>query len=105
MTARIDLNDLGRRLDLRKRPRSWGGNCPARNYHGGFALKAGKHGGVRAYCANGCTLDQLDDALTRALGSDWKPPARLPRADVATQRASKQAAATCLFAGSKGSIA
>jgi len=100
MTARVDLDDLGRRLDLRKRPRSWGGDCPACSYKAAFAMKAGKHGGVRAFCANGCTLDQLDDALQRALGSDWTPPARLPDRDVATQRAGKQAAAARLFAGS-----
>lgn len=100
MIARMDLADLGRRLDLRQRPRSWGGDCPVCSYHGAFSMKPGKHGGVRAYCANGCTSDALDDALTRALGADWKPPARLPDADVATQRAGKQAAALRLFAGS-----
>ena len=100
MTPRVDLADLGRRLDLRQRPRSWGGDCPACSYHGAFSMKPGKHGGVRAYCANGCTPDTLDDALTRALGTGWKPPARLPDADVAGQRAAKQAAAAQLFRGS-----
>lgn len=100
MTARLDLDDLGRRLDLRKRPRSWGGDCPACSYRSAFSMKAGKHGGVRAYCANGCTLDQLDDALQRALGANWMPPARLPDEDVAAQRAGKQAAALRLFSGS-----
>ena len=97
---RIDLDDLGARLDLHKRTRSWGGDCPACSYRAAFSMKAGKNGGVRAHCANGCTLDQLDEALQRALGTDWKPPARLPDADVATQRAGKQAAALRLFAGS-----
>lgn len=100
MIRRVDLADLGRRLDLRKRPRSWGGDCPACSYHGAFSMKPGKHGGIRAYCANGCKPDALDDALTRALGADWKPPARLSDADVATQRAGKQAAALRLLAGS-----
>lgn len=63
-------------------------------------MKAGKRGGVCAYCANGCTLEQLDDALTRALGADWTPPARLPDGDVAAQRAGKLAAAVRLFRGS-----
>lgn len=105
MIGRTDLADLGRRLALRKRPRSWGGDCPACRYRSAFSIKHGKHGGVRAYCANGCTPDALDDVLTRTLGTDWRPPARLPDADVATQRAGKQAATARLFASSTGSIA
>lgn len=101
----MDLADLGRRLALRKRPHSWRGDCPACSYHGAFSLKPGKHDRVRAYCANGCTPDAMDDVLTRALGTDWRPPARLPDADVATQRAGKQAAAARLFSGSKGGVA
>lgn len=105
MRPRVDLADLGRRLGLRKRPRSWGVSCPACCYPSAFSMKAAKHGGVGAFCANDCTSAVLDDALTRALGADWKPPVRLPKADVATQRASKQAAAARLFAGSTGTSA
>lgn len=105
MRQHVDLADLGRRLDLRKRPRSWGGDCPACSYRSAFSMKAGKHGSIRAFCANGCTSDVLDDALTRALGADWKPPAQLPHADVAFQRAGKQAAAAGLFAGSTPTLA
>lgn len=100
MTPRIDVAELGRRLDLDKRPRSWSGTCPSCDYARAFTIKAGKHGGVRAYCANGCTLEQLDDALTRTLGAEWTPPPRLPDADVAAQRLGKQAAALRLFRGS-----
>ncbi len=100
MIGRTDLADLGRRLALRKRPRSWRGDCPACSYHGAFSVRPGNHGGVRAYCANGCTPAALDDALRQVLGTNWQPPARLPDADVATQRAGKQAAAARLFSGS-----
>lgn len=100
MIPRVDVADLGRRLDLRQRSRSWRGDCPACRYHDAFSMKPGKHGAVRAYCANGCTPDALDDALTRALGADWKSPARLPDVDVASQRAAKQDAAARLFRGS-----
>lgn len=100
MIGRMDLADLGRRLALRQRPRSWNGDCPACSYRGAFSMKSGRCGAVRAYCANGCTPDVLDDALTRTLGTDWRPPARLPDADIATQRAAKQAAAARLFSGS-----
>lgn len=98
--GRVDVADLARRLDLRRRPRSWGGDCPACSYSRAFSMKPGKLGGVRAYCANGCTADALDDALQRALGADWKPPARLPDGDIAAQRADRQAAAARLFSGS-----
>lgn len=97
MNPRVDIADLAARLDLSKRNRSWGGDCPACNYARAFSMKAGKRGGVRAYCSNGCSLDQLDEALTQALSADWTPPARLPDADVATARANKQAAAAKLF--------
>jgi len=100
MTPRIDLADLGQRLGLRQRPRSWGGDCPACSYHNAFSMKPGKRSGVRAYCANGCTLEQLDNALARALGADWAPPAHLPDANIAAKRAGKQAAAARLFRGS-----
>ena len=100
MIGRVDLADLGRRLALRQRPRSWNGDCPACSYRSAFSMKPGKYGGVRAYCANGCTPDALDDALKQALGTDWRPPARLPNADIAAQRAGKQAAAARLFNGS-----
>ena len=100
MIARIDIADLAARLDLKKRPRSWGGDCPACSYRGAFSMKPGQGGGVRAYCAAGCTLDNLDDALTRALGADWKPPARIADADVQAVRAGKQATAARLFNGS-----
>lgn len=105
MRPHVDLADLGRRLGLRKRRRSWSGSCPACCYPSAFSMKAGKQGGVRAFCAAGCTADVLDDALTRALGADWKPPARLSEADMATQRAGKQAAAARLFAGSTRTLA
>ncbi len=100
MTSRVDVDDLACRLDLRKRPRSWGGDCPACSYRAAFSMKPGKAGGVRAYCANGCTADVLSDALQRALGADWTLPARLPDRDIAAQRAGKQTAAARLFAGS-----
>lgn len=105
MRPHVDLADLGQRLALRQRPRSWGGDCPTCSYRSAFSIRPGKHGGVRACCANGCTPDALDDALKRALGTDWRPPARLPDADVATQRAGKRAATARLFASSTGSIA
>ena len=100
MTPCVDVDDLGRRLDLHKRPRSWGGDCPACSYSNAFSMKPGKNGGVRAFCANGCTHEVLDEALTRALGTDWTPPARLPDVDIAAQRKGKQAAAARLFSGS-----
>ena len=100
MIGRMDLADLGRRLALRQRPRSWNGDCPACSYRGAFSMKPGRCGAVRAYCANGCTPDVLDAALTRTLGTDWRPPARLVDADIDTQRAAKQAAAARLFNGS-----
>ena len=95
-----NLDELGRKLGLRRRPRSWAGDCPSCGYHRAFCLKLGRHGIARAFCANGCTPDQLDGVLQRVLGTDWTPPARLPEANVAASRADKQAAAASLVRGS-----
>lgn len=100
MNPRVDIADLAGRLDLFKRTRSWGGECPACHYRAAFSLKAGKHGRALAYCANGCTPEQLTAELARVLGTDWTPPDRPADADVAASRAGKQAAAGKLFRGS-----
>lgn len=100
MNHTASLPELGRRLGLRRRPRSWSGDCPCCAYPRAFALRAGQHGGVHAWCANGCDRDALDATLARALGADWTPPARPPDADLAATRARLVEAAARLFAGS-----
>lgn len=97
MSAAAALAD---RLRLRKRPRSWGGTCPACDYPRAFSIRSGKGGGnrVRMHCANGCTFDQLSDALARAAGADWTPPDKMPDDGTAeAKRARKQAAALRLW--------
>lgn len=95
-----ELHQHGRVGRLSRRPRSWTGDCPSCGYPRAFCLKSNRHGVARAFCANGCTPDQLDGVLQRALGADWTPPPRLPKADVAAGRVAKQAAAASLFRSS-----
>ena len=101
MSAQDLAADLASRFGLRKRPRSWGGNCPSCSYHAAFSVKVGKKASrPLLYCANGCTREQLDEVAERALGNAWKPPAPADEQDVAKARAAKAAAAERLWAGS-----
>lgn len=100
MSAQDLAVDLAQRFDLRKRPRSWGGNCPGCSYHGAFSIKVGKGAHPILYCSNGCTREQLDEVAQNALGNAWTPPPKPDEQDVAAARAKKQGAALRLFAGS-----
>lgn len=100
MAPRINLDELGRRLNLARRPRSWVGTCPACSYPRVFSLRLGRRGGVLAYCANGCTPHTLNDALTRVLNTDWMPVGRSLEQDIAKLRDSKREAAWRMFIGS-----
>lgn len=101
--AHCTCQDLADRWDLRKRTRSWGGRCPCCAYPGAtFSIKPAKGGRVSAYCSNGCTRDQLNQAVQEALGTPWTGPAREdPKPeDVAARRAAKRTLAGKLWAGS-----
>jgi putative DNA primase/helicase len=100
MSAHDLAVDLAQRFDLRKRPRSWGGNCPSCSYHSAFSIKVGKGAHPILYCSNGCTREQLDEVAQNALGNAWTPPPKPDEQDVAAARAKKQGAALRLFAGS-----
>lgn len=100
MNAEDVAADLAARFGLRKRSRSWGGDCPACSYHGAFSMKLGKGRQPNLYCANGCSREQLDDAAKNALGSTWTPPPPTDAEAVAIARAAKQAAALRLWNGS-----
>jgi len=92
--------DLAARLRLDKRPRSWGGDCPACNYPRAFSVRVGKGNRPMLFCANRCTREVLDEAARNALGSVWTPPTRPDDATMEQRRADRQAAALRLLAGS-----
>lgn len=100
MSAQDLAVDLAQRFDLRKRPRSWGGNCPSCSYQAAFSIKVVKGAHPILYCSNGCTREQLDEVAQNALGNAWTPPPKPDEQDVAAARAKKQGAALRLFAGS-----
>lgn len=101
MNAHDLAADLAARFSLRKRPRSWGGDCPSCSYHGAFSIKiSSKAKRPILYCANGCTRDQLNETAQHALGSAWTPAPPVDEAEVAKARAAKQAAALRLWSGS-----
>ena len=81
--------DLAARLGLDKRPRSFGGKCPACDYPRAFSLKDVK-GRTLAFCANGCAQNTLADVLARVTGGGWKPPD--PSSDANDKIATRQAA-------------
>jgi len=91
---------LAARLGLRRRPRSWGGNCPSCGYHAAFTVRLPRKGKFPLlWCANGCTREQLAEAAQRALNTASRPPVPLAPLALAEQRARKLEAARKLFAG------
>ena len=101
MSAHALAADLAARFRLRKRVRSWGGNCPSCSYHGAFSVKLGKGKMPLLYCANGCSREQLREVARNALGASWEPPPSVDGQTVAQARAAKQAAALRLWQGSE----
>ena len=101
MSAETLAADLAARFDLRKRTRSWGGDCPSCSYHGAFSIKLGKGDRPILYCANGCTREQLNETAQQALGSVWTPPPPPDEQDVVKARDIKQAAALRLWSSSE----
>ena len=102
MSATYSASDIASRLDLKKRPRSWRGTCPACDYARVFSVKAGRGDRPVIYCANGCSRDALDDTLTRRLGEGWKPTPR-PEGEAeneAAVRERKSQQALAIFNGS-----
>ena len=63
------------RLGLRKRLRSWGGDCPSCGYRNAFSMKLSRKGNrPLLYCANGCTREQRTREAERVPGTDCTPP-------------------------------
>lgn len=96
--------DLAARFRLDKRPRSWGGDCPACGYPRAFAIKPGKGSRPMLFCANGCTRETLDAVARNALGGAWTPAAAADGAKVARNRAERQAASKRLWLGSTSCV-
>jgi len=92
--------DLAARFGLDKRPRSWGGDCPACSYPRAFSVRVGKGNRPMLFCANGCTREALDKVARNAVGLVWTPPTRPDDTTVERRRAGRQAAALRLWAGS-----
>lgn len=92
--------ELAERFRLDKRPRSWGGDCPACGYPRAFSIRVGKGARPSLYCANGCTQETLGEAAEKVLGGAWMPALRPDQREADQARAAKQAAAQRLWAGS-----
>ena len=95
----MTLPDLASRLRLDRQAHSWRGDCPACAYSRAFSLRAGKGDAALAFCANGCSRDDLRAELGRIVGGAWKP-AEAPSAQAeAEARERKQTRALALWAG------
>jgi hypothetical protein len=96
----ISVQDLAGRLNLERHPLSSRGDCPSCGYPRAFALRSGRNGAARLFCANGCTRDTLANTVQRALGGAWTPAAASAAEDTAAARQRRQEAALRLWAGS-----
>jgi putative DNA primase/helicase len=91
--------DIAARLNLRRYPRSWRGRCPCCDYRvSTFALRTGKDGSARLFCANGCTTDELVAAVARATGQPAPPQRSEP--DPSTRERNRERA-LALWRGSE----
>lgn len=97
--ALLSPADLAQRLNLKKHPRSWRGDCPSCGYRSSFSLRSGKEQRALLYCSNGCPQEALGDALARIAGHVWEPPQRDVQDEAATRKR-KQAAAVSMWNGS-----
>jgi putative DNA primase/helicase len=92
--------DVARHFGLRRRSRSWRGRCPACDYPGTFAVRAGRDGRALLYCASCQDRDALADAVARATGQERQTAPSLDH-DEAAQRQRKQDRALALWRGSE----
>lgn len=101
MSAQQLAEDLAGRFGLRRRPRSWGGDCPACGYSSAFYVKASpNYARPMLRCTNGCTGEQLAAVAEQALGAEWKPAPPPDEADEAAAREKKRLVAERLWSGS-----
>ena len=92
--------DLASRLNLHRAARSYRGACPACGYPNAFSLRVGKDNRIGMFCANCGDRGAIADAVVRAVGGAWTPPAATTPADDTAARQRKQEAAACLWNGS-----
>jgi putative DNA primase/helicase len=65
----MSARDLADRLGLKKYPRSWRGRCPCCDYRvDTLSVIVARDGTARFFCANGCSRDDLANAVVRATG-------------------------------------
>jgi hypothetical protein len=95
--------DIVTRLNLKRHPRSWRGRCPNCGYAGNtLVVKASKVGWAQLYCANGCTRDELAEAVAHATGHQHLGQRDDSRVVERRQRNSERALA--LWLGSESAI-
>ncbi len=99
MTA-LSAADLASRLNLHRAVRGYRGACPACSYPDAFSLRPGKGDRIGLFCASCGDRDGIRDAILRAVGGAWTPPAATAPADDVATRQRKQDAARRLWSGS-----
>ncbi len=95
----LTARDLISRMRVKRYSHSWRGDCPVCNYRGTFSIREGKDGRALLWCANGCSRDDINDAVGRVTGGSWRPAVRPDAKDEAAIRERKQAAALGLWNG------
>lgn len=96
----ISAADLASRLNLHRSVRGFRGTCPACAYPDAFSLRAGKGDRIGLFCASCGDREAITDAVVRAVGGAWMPPAAKAPADDPAARQRKQDAAGRLWSGS-----
>jgi phage/plasmid primase-like uncharacterized protein len=95
----MDARELAEKLNLKKFPRSWRGDCPVCSYQRAFSIRSGKDKKPVLFCSNGCGWEQFKDVLDR-IGGGWTPPEKADDANIAARREQQKERALQLRNGS-----
>jgi putative DNA primase/helicase len=99
----LRATDVAFRLDLKRHPNSWRGRCPCCEYAANtFSVRASESGWARLFCSNGCTADELAEAVARAAGQPR--PVQQPDVDTVAARERKRVRALALWRGSEPAV-
>jgi putative DNA primase/helicase len=75
MNAILSAPEIPSRLGLKGYRRSYRGDCPACGYPGCFSLRQGKGDRIGLFCASCGDRDSITEAVRKAVGGAWTPPA------------------------------
>jgi len=95
--------EVAERLNLKRYRQSWRGRCPCCDYAANtFWIRAGTEGRALLFCANGCTREELTEAVARATG--LQQAVQRGEEDDAARRGRNRERGLALWSGSESAV-